>query len=179
MKYFLLTLTFIAISTTSFSQALSADTLHWVDYRQLTWNDFKGEPIENIGFAGQTSMVMLANFQKISLIFPTTAKVVTVFDRKNSWTSMAGRTNNALRYYQITFNLYEVYTRKLRKEFKNTKFGLNPTKVFNEKYNAALTELTDRNKQLMIETRMGQDSLEVKKWNKIITLELKELEEYK
>ncbi len=179
MRIVLFTLLFFSITSSAFSQSLSEDTLHWADYKLLTWNDFKGETIENIGLGGQTFMVILADFQKASIILPAKAKAVAVFDRKNSWTNSTAMNENALRYHQITFNLYEVYTRKLRREFKNTKFGLNPNKVFQEKYNSTLTELMDRNKQLMKETKMGQDSVEVKKWDIIITRELNELDEYK
>jgi hypothetical protein len=179
MKYNILTLAFWTIVTTSFSQALSNDTIHWTEYKILKWEDFKGESIEIPGMTGQAMMSMLASFKKVTLFLPTEASVVTVFDRKNSWTTREAQTEESLKYYQITFDLYEVYTRKLRKEFKHTKFGLDPNKVFQEKYKAVLTDLSDRNKLFMKETKMGQDTEAVDRWTKVIKLELKELDAFR
>lgn len=162
------------------SQALSNDTLHWAKYRKLTWNDFKGESIDlQGGMQGQSLMIVLANYRKANLFFPTKAFVVTVLDRKNSWINSSKKTDESLRYYRVMFDLSEVYARRLRKEFNGTKFGLSPDKVFQEKYSAMLAALTDRNKQYLKETKMGSDADMVNKWDAIIQSELKELEEYK
>ena len=163
----------------SFSQGISNDTIHWIDYRKINWDDFKGDAIDLPNMSGQSLMVVLANFQKITLFLPVKTSVVTVFDRKNSWVSNNGKTDQFLKYYQVMFDLYEVYTRKLKKEFKNTKFGFDPNKVFQEKYGSALTALSDRSKLYMKETKMGSDNDAIEKWDKIIQSELKELEEYK
>lgn len=178
MKKLLWMLPFLSLGLNSFPQSLSSDTLHWVSYKKLTWEDFKGEAIDVPGMSGQTMMVMLAGFKKMSLLFPTKAYVVTVFDRKNSWTKNEAKTRQSLKYYQVMFDLYEVYTRRLRKDFDETTFGLNPNKVFQEKYNAALTALSDRNKPYIKETKMGTDAEAIDKWEGIIHNELKELEEY-
>ena len=163
----------------SFSQGMSNDTIHWIDYRKLTWNDFKGDAIDLPNLSGESLMIVLANFQKITWFLPAKTSVVTVFDRKNSWVNNNGKTDLALKYYQVMFDLYEVYTRRLKKEFKNTKFGFDPNKIFQQKYNSSLTDLSDRNKQYIKETKMGTDNDAVDKWDKIIQAELKELESYK
>lgn len=179
IKKLFLTLILIIITLASFSQALSNDTLHWSDYKKLTWNDFKGEPIELPGMSGQTLIVMSANFHKAHLFLPTSALVVNVFDRKNSWVVNQAKSDQYLKYYQLEFDVYEVYTRKLRKEYKQIKFGLDPNKAFQEKYNQALTSLSERNKQLMKETKMGQDIEAINRWAETIRLELGELDEYR
>jgi len=179
MKRSFFSLLFCIFCSVSFSQGLSGDTIHWIDYRKLNWSDFKGEAIDLPNMSGQSLMVVLANFQKITLFLPVKTSVVTVFDRKNSWTSTDGKTEQLLKYYQVMFDLYEVYSRKLKKEFKKTKFGLDPNKVFQEKYNASLTALSDRSKQYMKETKMGSDNDVIEKWDRTIQSELKELEEYK
>jgi len=121
----------------------------------------------------------LANYRKANLFLPTKALVVTVLDRKNSWINSSKKTDELLKYYQVMFDLSEVYARRLRKEFNGTKFGLSPDKVFQDKYSAMLTALTDRSKQYMKETKMGSDADMVNKWDAVIQSELKELEEYK
>ena len=177
-KVFFLIL-FFTNSLIAFSQGLSNDTIHWIYYRRLAWSDFKGDTIDLPGMSGQALIVVLAKYRKINLFLPTSTSVVTVFDRKNSWTNNVSKTDQTLKYYQVMFDLYEVYARKLRKEFKNTKFGLDPDKVFQDKYNSALTSLNDRNKQYMKETKMGTNMDLINKWDNIIQTELKELTDYK
>lgn len=179
MEKSILTIVILSLTLTVSSQALSNDTLHWAEYRKLTWDDFKGEPIDLPGMAGQEMTVMLANFKKAHLLLPAMASVVTIFDRNNSWAADKSRTSQQLKYYQLTFDLHEVYSRKLRKEYSQTKFGLDPNTVFQQKYNTALTALSDRNKLLMKETKMGQDSAMVDKWAATIETELKELDAFR
>ena len=179
MKKMLFTITFLSIILTTFSQGLSNDTIHWIYYRKLSLSDFKGDPIEVPGMSGQTLIVILANYHKVTLFLPTQTSVVTVFDRKNSWLNDASKTEQSLRYYQVMFDLYEVCARKLRKDFKNTKFGLDPNKVFQDKYNSELTALSNINKEYMKETKMGTDLDSINKWDNTIQSELKELEEFK
>ena len=179
MKRLFFAILFWSICWMTFSQALSNDTIHWIDYRKIAWSDFKGDTIDLPGITGQTLIVVLAYYNKPNLFIPTRTSVYTVFDRKNSWAINAYKIDKSLKYNQTMFNLYEVYARKLRKDFKNTKFGLDPNKVFLEKYNSTLTNLSDRNKQYMKETKIGTDSDSLDKWDKIIQAELKELEEYK
>lgn len=175
----LFSITFVLIFEVVHSQALSDDTLHWTEHRKISWNDFKGDTIDIPGMAGQTMMLILANFNKIHAFFPATTKVVTVFDRKNSWTKNTTKDNLTLKYYQTEFNLYEVYARKLRQDFSKTKFGMDPNTIFQQKYNANLTALSDRTKLLMKETKLGTDSVAIEKWDKKISEELIELEAFK
>lgn len=178
MKQILCSLALSLICIVTFSQSISNDTIHWASYRKLDWNDFKGSSIDVQGLSGQALMVILANFQKLNLFFPVKTHVVTVFDRKNSWVTDAGKTDQSLKYYQVMFDLYEVYARKLRKDFKETKFGMDPNKVFQEKYESELSDLSDRNKQYMQETKLGTDADALKKWEDEVHRELQELSKY-
>jgi len=176
MKNLLFVISFISINYSAFSQTLSADTMHWSESHKLEWKDFTGKPPAKSGTTGQATMVMNAKFHKA---LHTTTVVETIFDRKKSWTTKEGQTEQELKYYQVMFDLYEVSSRKLRKEFKETRFGLDPDVVFQEKYNAALTALDDRSKLYIEETDMGADATALEKWAKTLQPELKELEAYK
>ena len=121
-------------------------------------------------------MLMDAKFHKG---LRTTTVVETIFDRKQSWVAKEQQTEQELKYYQTMFNLYEVESRKLRKQFKETKLGLDPDKVFQEKYNAALAALDERSKLYMEETDLGIDAAALEKWSQTLQQELKELESYK
>lgn len=179
MKKTTLTLAIQLFTFFTFSQALSSDTLHWTEHKKLNWDDFKGESIDLPGMSGQTMVVMQANFKKAHLFLPTNTSVITVFDRKNSWTSNQDKTDQTLKYYQLTFDLYEIYARRLRKEFEHTKFGIDPNNVFQEKYNAALTALSDRHKLFMKDTKMGLNNNALDLWAEIVKNELKDLDTYK
>ncbi len=179
MKRLFFTISFLTICFSIFSQVVSNDTIHWMNYRKLSWSDFKGEPIDLPGMSGQTLMVVLANYHKVILFLPAQTSVMTVFDRKNSWINDVSKTDQSLKYYQVMFDLYEVYARKLRKDFKSAKFGMDPNKVFQNTYNTELTALSDRNKEYMKQTKMGIDLDSINKWDHIIQAELKELEEFK
>lgn len=179
MKQLIILLLSIVVNFALLSQNLSNDTLHWIEHRKLTWDDFKGEPLDLPTITSQAFMVMPSNFIKTHIFLPVSVSVETVFDRKNSWVIKNAKSEQSLKYYQVTFDLYEVYARKFRKECANTKFGLNPNKVFQEKYNHFLTALNDRDKLLMKETKMGLDSTALEKWVKTINSELLELNEYK
>lgn len=179
MKKTFFTFIITLISLNYLAQALSADTLHWTDHRNLSWTDFKGDTIALPNLSGQSLLVVLANFKKAHYLLPTITNVVAVFDKKNSWANNSSKTDQLLKYYQVTFDLYENYARKLRKEFSKTKFGLDPNKIFQEKYNAMLNALSDRNKQLMKETKMGQDSEALQHWDDMMKTELAELEAYR
>ncbi|MBI4945141.1 MAG: hypothetical protein HY840_01925 [Bacteroidetes bacterium] len=175
MKNILLSLSFIALAFPAFSQTLSSDTLHWSSNRKLEWKDFSGKSLGVPGMTGQETMVMNAKFYKT---LRAKATVETVFDRKKSWAPKEEQTEQELKYYRTMFDLYEVESRKLRKLFKETKFGLDPDKVFQEKYNEALEALDERSKLYMEETGLGADAAAMEKWNATLQLELKELEAY-
>ncbi len=177
MKNSFILLISLLVSTPLFSQTLSADTLHWSANKKLTWNDFKGKPSDELE-TGECLMVMQASFVKKNPLKPAIAAVVAVFDRKHSHTAIDDRTAQELKYYQVMFDIYEVYSRKLRQEFKNTKFGLDPDKIFQEKYSKGITALDERVRKYRNDTNQGESNAELLKWEKQIALELKELEKF-
>ncbi|MEP6597100.1 MAG: hypothetical protein ABJA71_14200 [Ginsengibacter sp.] len=177
MKCFILNIIFL-LPIYIFAQSLSDDTLHWSPYRQISWSDFKGDTIDLPNYSGECSIVILARFQKANLILPAKTVVETVFDRKNSWTNIHDKNSPALRYDQLLFDIYEVYARKLRQEYSQTRFGFNPNKIFNEKYNAMMSALSNRKKQLMKETKLGTDSGQIDLWAEQVKTELDSLNNY-
>lgn len=115
---------------------------------------------------------------KINKALKTKTVVEAVFDRKNSFCAEKERTAQMLKYYQILFDLYESASRKLRKQFSETKFGLDPEKIFHEKYNAALQALNERVDLYMQETETGEQADAIEKWSKMVQMELKELHSF-
>ena len=172
MKNISLAIGFILLGLQIFAQVKSDDTLHWKETTKLEWKDFKGKS------QGQSQATMLMNAQ-YKKVLKGKAQVETIFDRKRSWATKEEQTEQELKFYQTLFDLYEVASRKLRKEFKETKFGLDPDKVFQSKYNTALAELNERDQTYKEETEMGGNAAEIEKWSKTLKNELKELEAFK
>lgn len=171
MKNIIIIILSIFSTLLSYSQQTSRDTLHWSASRKLDWKDF-AKPAGKTGVLGHAVMIMNAKFHKG---LKATTSVDAVFDRNSSFISNEEKTAQMLKYYQTMFDLYEVQSRKLRKEFKATKFGLNPEVVFQEKYNAALKELDERIDLYMEETETGENAAELEKWSQAVLLELKTL----
>ena len=172
MKNIVLAISLIFSGMSVFSQVTTEDTLHWVENKKLEWKDFKGKS------KGQTQATMLMN-ATYKKILKGKAEVETIFDRKRSWATKEEQTAQELKFYQTEFDLYEAESRKLRKIYKETKFGVDHDKVFQEKYNAAVTELNERDQSYKEDTEMGNNAAEIEKWAKIIQGELKELEGFK
>ena len=155
------------------------DTLHWNENRELAMSDFKGETLEFTGLMGEAFCMMTANFERPTVFSKTTFKVYAIFDKKKSWVSLKEKDDNVLFYFQVMFNLYELHARELRKDLSETRFGLDPNSVFQEKYNASMTELTNDFNEFRKDTKMGLDNNALMTWNKKVHDSLKILENYK
>lgn len=159
--------------------ATSNDTLHWQASRPLTWDDFKGEPIEGIGMAGEAFCMNLANFNRPNAFKKTKFTVLAIFDRTKSWIDPEAKAESLLAYFQVMFNIYEVHARYLRKDLAESKFGYDPTPLFQEKYNASMTKLMNQFNQFRRETKMGRDQKKVEEWKLKIEEELDSLASFR
>lgn len=155
------------------------DTLHWNESRRLTWADFKGEALEYTGFAGECFCMNLANFERPNFFSKTTFTVISVFDRSKSWVSPKTKNGIGLLFFQTMFDLYELHARELRKELSGTKFGADPTAVFQEKYNTSMTALTNEYNEFRKETKLGQDSDALLRWARKVKEGLNSLNDYR
>lgn len=149
------------------------DTLHWKESKPLSWEEFKGKPKN--GMSGEAFCQLDAQYEKPNPLKKTKFKIFAVWDKKKSWVAAASKTADELLYYQVLFNIYEVHARKLRKEFSETKFGIDPEKTFRAKYNAADASPTEDERDFRDETNEGAEAEELKKWDEKIKAELKEL----
>jgi len=161
------------------AQSLSSmDTLQWRSSRPLTWEDFKGEPIDGIGLTGEVFCMNIANFERANAFQKVRFKVFPIFDRPKSWINNDMKSADALRYFQVIFNLYEVHARHLRKELSVTKFGADPNPVFQEKYNTSMALLMEEFNQFRKDTKMGVDKNALIAWETKVDGELKSLEAF-
>ena len=173
MKTFFLLLLF---PTAIFSQTKPPDTLHWKENKPLLWTDFKGKP--KAGMSGEAFCMIEAKYEKPNPLKKIKFKISAVWDKGKSWIAPISKTDDEFLYYQVLFNIYEVNARRLRKEFSEAKFGMDPEKTFREKYNQADASLTDECRDFRDETNEGGETEELNKWDEKVKKELKELEQF-
>ncbi len=174
-KYFLFIL--ISISSIAFSQIKPGDTLHWRESKPLSWDDFKAKPKKEM--TGEAFCMLEANYEKPNPLRKTKFKIFAVWYKSKSSIAPSAKTEDELHYYQVLFDIYEAHARKLRKDFSETKFGLNPEKEFRDKYNDEVEKITDETNDYRDETKEGADAAAVKKWETKEKEELKQLEKFK
>lgn len=179
MRYILSILLAVIFLTAEAQTTVSNDTIHWRESRPLTWDDFKGEPVEGIGLMGESFCMNAAGFSKPNAFQKTKFDVVAMFDRSKSWIDPKAKSEAGLTYFQVLFNIYEVHARSLRKDLATSKLGYDPTQKFQEKYNNSMTGLADEFNQFRRETKLGTDSDALASWKIKVEEELKMLEEYR
>lgn len=157
---------------------LPNDTLHWNGNRQLSWDDFRGEPLDYTGFQGEAFCMNLANYERPNAFTKTTYEVIAVFDRTKSWVNQKAKTDQGLKYFQVMFDLYELHARALKKELSEIDPGTDPEAVFQEKYNNSMTALTNEFNEFRKETRLGQEAEAVAEWYRKTREKLRLLENY-
>ena len=157
------------------------DYLYWSEELPLTWNDFQGEPIGSAEkYGSEIHIYNPATIEKANLFSPAKLTTICVFDKKHSWVNRDVVNDTLLLYNQVIFDIYELYTRKLRQTFAENDFGINDfTEKFHsmtEKNNNALTEEVDLFRK---QSDMGQFAPAVYKWSARIRNEIHNLDDFR
>ncbi|MFT4544823.1 MAG: hypothetical protein ACI9EQ_001286 [Bacteroidia bacterium] len=179
MKYILTALFLTLLLSAQAQVKVSDDTLHWNVNTPLQWSDFKGEPTKGKVLQGQILCMNLGGFQRRSAHHQIQFKIVSMFDRLNSWMPEEKRTDVGLSYFQVMFNIHEVHARIMRQAYALSRSGKNPDAEFQEKYS---TSAIDRSAELNVfkrETKMGLDSTALGTWRMKVDKELMVLDAYK
>lgn len=157
------------------------DYLYWSEDRELTWNDFQGEQLSlSDNFGGEIHIYNPSTIEKSNMFSPVKLTTICVFDKKHSWINKKFANEDLLLYNQVIFNIYELYTRKLRETFANTNFGLNDyTDKFHKMTEEMNKELNSRIDKFRKESNMGQNKEIIFDWNNQINNELATLNNYK
>lgn len=155
--------------------------VYWSDSRKLTWEDFQGKPIgSNENYVSEIHLYNPATIEKANIFSTAKLTSICVFDKKHSWVNKKNASADLLLYNQVIFNIYELYTRKLRKEFYNTEFGLDDYiqqfHLMTEKNNS---DLKDRLEDYRSDADLGKNVAGIKLWEMTIDKELEELKAYK
>jgi hypothetical protein len=155
--------------------------VYWSDSRKLTWEDFQGKPIgSNENYVSEIHLYNPATIEKAHLFSTAILTSICVFDKKHSWFNKKNASAELLLYNQVMFDIYELYTRELRKEFYNTEFGLDDYiqqfHLMTEKNNS---DLKDKLEDYRRDADLGKNVAGIKLWEMKIDKELEELKAYK
>ncbi len=179
--FFLISTLFISCSTLApHKEKINPnDIVRWSDTTKLTWNDFQGKPIEESSIAAEIFIQYNVFMQKPALFLPAISTVECYVDKRISWVVKSKVTPQLLFYNQTLFDLYELYSRKLRKKISESSFGIaDPGGVLNSLYNENQLELMQKISQYRDETGMGTNNKKIKEWSTKLAGELKDLYEY-
>ncbi len=157
------------------------DYLYWSIDRQLTWDDFQGTPTEaSGGAASEINIYNPATIERPNIFSSPKLTAICVFDKKTSWVKKNLKTNNLLLYNQVIFNIYELYTRKLRQNFIQTDFsGEGYIKKFHKLAQRMNQHIINEVQTFRVKSKYGENAEEVLKWNKHINSELEKFKDYK
>ncbi|MEO6305719.1 MAG: hypothetical protein ABIP51_21390 [Bacteroidia bacterium] len=175
MKKISIIVLFITTVFTSFSQN---DTIHWSAAKSLAWTEFKGDVPDTATVDGYADVKILATCKNTAKYTPSNTYVVTVFDWRNSWVKPKMDSEMFLKYLQVTFDIGELYSRKLRKSIAETKLDPYPV-TFDEKCKAARIGQADRIKQFKKESKSGTFEAAITRWYDNVKAELTELDAFK
>ena len=154
------------------------DTLHWSATRQLSWNDFKGDVPDTAVVDGYPDVEIVASSKNAAKYSFSNTYVVTILDRHRSWVKPKMDSEIYLKYFQVMFDIGELYSRKLRKSIKEIKLDPYPV-TFDEKIKAAKIGQADRIKQFKKESKNGTFEAAITRWYDNVKTELAELDTFK
>ncbi len=158
----------------------SNEYLYWSKTRRLTWDDFQGIPLDLSGkTASGIHVYNPATIEKENIFTPAKLTAICVFEKSTSWVNEKVATKSLLLYDRVIFDIYELYTRKLREEFSKTDFNI-------DNYKEKFRQLTEKNNRELIknveqfrkDTSSGQIAEATILWGDKISDELDRLEKY-
>lgn len=186
-KYLLILLSFLfvqcaATRTSEFYQTYDkANYVYWSDTRKLTWEDFQGK--QNDYRNNNVSEIRLYNpatIERATYLSNAELTAICIFDKKNSWIKKSTANDSLLLYHQVMFDIYELFNRKLKKQFNETEFSLNDyIEEFKSLTGKNNSDLEQQIEQYKIDSDQGNNYAGIKIWEMKINRELDELKSFK
>jgi hypothetical protein len=156
--------------------------IEWSATRKLTWDDFKGATT----LTDLTSRTAASTYGKISfrtnyinLFIKGKAFVRATFLCDSSWVKPFVKGNkDVLLHEQTHFDITELYTRRLRKQFAEFKISVFNMQKANNMFTNNYLDYYHRQHQFDYESEHGLDTAKEKVWEETIKKELNELEAF-
>lgn len=148
----------------------------WSATRPLSWEDFKGQPERNS--RGEVAVTLSGiRFNYEAKGNQIQIRVVSYFDKNNSWGKMELVNPEILVHEQKHFDITEWYARKLRSILKSKPSDeKKPDKYAQKYYHKMTAECFETQKQYDRETNYSRNTIRQLEWNKRIADTLKSFE---
>ncbi len=111
-------LSFLIIILCSKQAMAQGKAIPWSENRKLTWADFQGRPDRSVTYFATTKYGVQLSSEDDGE-GNVSVRVVCLFDKRASWKK--GKSNQSeylLKHEQNHFDIGEIFTRRMRKEFK-------------------------------------------------------------
>jgi hypothetical protein len=154
------------------------DIIYYKSNQQLSWDDFKGDPVENGEFAAITSSGFGFNlgFRKKDGVASMSIDVYCDFSKKKSWVQANKKTAYLLIHEQHHFNVSYIYARKFIKKLRAANFTTeNYRSLIESIYMDCSKEMKELQDQYDNETKNGQLQDKQEAWSKKLDEQLASL----
>jgi len=154
----------------------------WQKERALVWEDFQAKPDVNSPAAAVTASGLTFNYslsKQNGRIIGFETMVISHFYPEHSWCKKDQITDHILSHEQFHFNITELHSRLLRKEFSKLKINPNIANQIKELHRKANKDMGLMQKAYDSETDFSRNHEQQAKWQKKVKLHLNLLESYK
>lgn len=156
-----------------FNRVTAQDRIYWVENQSLSFDDFWAEPtirkVAALSYCG-------IQFYSCRYRKTPTYRVRAYFEPSQSWSWKNYRYNYVLKHEQLHFDIAELFTRKIRKYFKENAI---PIENAVEEYQKFYNQYIDYQQLYDDETHHGTSDLSQKNWEEKIKTELNDLIDFK
>lgn len=162
----------------SIAQANDSNVMEWSAGYKLTYEDFKGMPGNGSEVALTSSgFYFLYDYDGNKHL---KVEIKAMFDKSKSWFREDGKNEQVLLHEQTHFDITELYVRQFRKFLVEKQFtsGMKFNLLLPRYYNEFINKCSTAQNHYDIETSHGTRDAQQKEWEKKITRQLKQLEEY-
>lgn len=160
--------------------AQDVETVEWSEDIELSWDHFKGQPLGEMPFNALTSARPVIEMKTkqagpdVSMEF----SIATHFFPNESWAQEKNGPEFLLTHEQIYFDIAELFSRKLRQRVQTYDFTSKFLDEYQFLYNEMISNKNNFQASFNFDTKYGGEIKEMKKWEKKILKELKDLSDY-
>ncbi|MCC7302089.1 MAG: hypothetical protein IT233_05560 [Bacteroidia bacterium] len=156
------------------------ERLEWTATRKLTWKDYKGNWNNTRAVEVMSLISTFYNHFQSKSGDTIIVETMPIFYPEDSYVKPERKTKEQLFHEQTKFDLYEVWARKLRKEFSTYAFSKATYSTFMQSmYKANLMARNSELAKYNTETNSGKDAVKQKTWADKISKQLGELAAWK
>ncbi len=177
MKKIIYQYIFLFILITSFTSDENKDRISWSSDYSLKWTDFQGIPDMNYAGDALTSAIIIYEVNAVENDEKFDFKVNCFFDKKKSWVKKNKSSDYLLKHEQLHFDIAEIYSRKMQKQFNEHHFTFDNLKKDAWKIYDHLTDEWSKEEKLYDkETNHSKNTEKQKEWNLKVEKLLKQTE---